>query len=604
MSIYQSQLESVVSQIETTVSDLNNYVDSANASTTRTDYDKYVALYDTSKMSYDELLAKYDIAVDNLERYNTYNLVSTEEIDIPNAKDPMEWMAGGILRNETFPGGSGFSGTSVPAFANKAKPNDLSANLLAGSFSFLNPAWAGIVALNNLGYFNLLYDDDKRDTKVFKINVAIIGYNEDGTSYIAGEGEGEIYGSISGGDTKTSTFTDTKANLTSVDKVINNHWNMLTSIETIASGNKIGLAISLVDMLTGDKYNNMSTSEFLSAGVYGAVRGLFSSVIGNMIGLGMLGSIIVGAIFDELVEISVGLDNSFGIGGQLTQSPTGTSMYGESEGFLGISTGLKGLENMFANSGIGGLFYDEGDILNTMSYTNYDQTKELAREFNYVGFSKTDYFSSVGAYSVESSRYSYSYGATYDTFANGWSVYTDKTTMETIAVTPDNDYIQSDRFGNVIASTVENVNVTKATDMATSLKTQMEVVEVNTVERSFFGMLYDAITSDEAIDNAGTMYANNVNSFLGNIGVYEWNSTTNKLQFTEFFDPTTRALKSSLATQGIGYIGDLSLENFQNDLNTVMDTYDSAGDGATGSFGDFGSLSSESETESGDFGFA
>jgi len=536
MSIYQNQLESIVADIESTVNDLNSYVDSANSATTRATFDKYVALYDTANLSYDELLGQYDIAKENLERYNTYNIVSTEEIDIPNAQDKTQWYAGGLLRNESFAGGIGFSPTSVPAFQNKAKGNDFASNMISGTFDFLNPAWSSIVALNNIGYFNLLHDNDKRTTSVYRVNIAIIGYDEAGNAFVGGEGEGEIYTSSN----SDKDYTNNNTNISSVDKVVSNNWNMFTTIEAITAGNKISLAISAIDMLTNEKFAEMSTGEILSAGVYGAVRSLFSSALSGALGLGMIGSLVIGAVFDELVELSLGIDNSFGIGGQMTYSPTGTKMFGEAEGFLGIETGFKSLENMFANSFIGGLFYNDFEVVNAVNFTDYEKTTELARTFNYVGFSRTDYFSSVGARSVEQTRYS-TPNETYDMFSNGWSVYTDTVTKETYTYTPDNTYIQSDRYGNVISTNAKDVEVTKNTEMATSLNNQLDVVAKNTVELNLFEMMYEAFTSPEAVANAGNMYASSVNSVLG-VDMYEYNTITGNLQLTDYYDPMSREI--------------------------------------------------------------
>ncbi len=247
------------------------------------------------------------------------NVVSLNQYEIPSTKDNNQWLAGGDLKYNTFAGGSLYSPTSIPSF-NNFKDVDRNYTLLNGKFlSFLNGGITPITSLiNSWNELEILLDSTITNISVYKIDVEVVNTTTNESIYSGSSGEfsldrdelGESISSFSTSQDKLTSFAMAMANRSDIrDKI---------------SNSPISMTLNLIDLISME---TIQIEREITASALGTINGIFRemavSAVSQMIGLvatsysSMLGIALLGKVFDELFEMSLGFDNHFGYGGEL-----------------------------------------------------------------------------------------------------------------------------------------------------------------------------------------------------------------------------------------------------------------------------------------------
>jgi len=287
--------------------------------------------------------------------------------DIANPKDPTQWLAGGVFRNETFAGGQFFSPTSTPAFENKQIPLDKNSAILHGAFNFLNPAFSSINSFIQLGMFDLLVQDSKEvDYGVYSVSVEVVDTLTDEVIHTAKK-EGSDYSGIeSFKDEIVRSYTlEEKRKI--ADKPIEVTQNLLTSP-----------LMAVLHIATS--YDTTETIEInIGRVAYGTVLGTFRDVAINKslsaLGvapaslMGFLLGGLIGLAFSEAMELATDTDNAFGFGGDYNVD---FKAYEKQKGILGIGNAIDKVK-----FGLG-----LTDKLTT-EYTNYENNMDFGYRNKY-----------------------------------------------------------------------------------------------------------------------------------------------------------------------------------------------------------------------------
>jgi len=239
--------------------------------------------------------------------------------DIPNPKDKNQWYAGGILRNESFSGGVNFSSLSIPSYNNKKQTADISVAFFTGNFIFLNSGYSLVTSLVDGGVLDLMrYTNETKHIKIdYDLTITntitkdIISSNSGSFTF---SDDGIKYDDIMTTQDIFDIYNAPKVNLFDAD--------ILT------------VSLSMIDSLTREEFDISKTVQSV---MLNATLGRFKSLAieqglktfglsgFNIATFGIIGAI--SSIFNEAVEIALGLDNHFGFGGEFVGKVDGVDAY-------------------------------------------------------------------------------------------------------------------------------------------------------------------------------------------------------------------------------------------------------------------------------------
>lgn len=422
---------------------MNSFANLANNATSKGSYDNYVKLYDNQKTNFDNLLADYeDIGGQyntTLDKYNTLSFSNQSEVityEIPNAKDQMQWLAGGTFYNEKNPGGYLWSATN-PLSSDEKPTNDLGLVINRGSIHpYLNEGFTEIQnTIRGFGFLDLLGDYTESKTTTYEVTVTVT--SSDGsisidTKYVDG-GEGSELASYSIGQSNMG-----------VDAIA----SMLSSPHMdLMSLNAIGVVqFTITNTLNGKLFSSgkIELGNIIGASLYNTAKNVFSQQltmgivnalgITNVYAAGLL-SFGVGALVSEFMEYASGMDNHFGFGGDyIGKGFDGNSLYADKQGIAdGLSDffgGLVGMDTQFdfekslysSDLARFGHLLDVG-IENTQINNNMPTDTEIAYS-NYTStvqdmFSLSDYQMNLMGYEGFESSYN-DFGGANGNNAGGW----------------------------------------------------------------------------------------------------------------------------------------------------------------------------------------
>lgn len=266
-------------------------------------------------------------------------------VELPDPKDPLEWLAGG-LGNETYPGGDLWSPTDTPGmnlvpFMGKNK------NLLNGDFNYLNSGLMSVnSALSSGQYLDLVstFRVSQVVNLIFTIQVIKDGNVISETSTHINE-DGFNNDSISNDSmTSQSVTSEAEATISEVAAAYEGRFNALAPLENPSM-------ISIVAVVQDVASGKITTVEqgFMS-GIVGAMESVMTNVAMQAIasvfnttsdfGLGLIGAV-AKSIAGELTQTAIGLDVSIGFGGEYDKSVSqelNATAFSESKGFMGLES--------------------------------------------------------------------------------------------------------------------------------------------------------------------------------------------------------------------------------------------------------------------------
>lgn len=241
--------------------------------------------------------------------------VLVSSIDIPDVKEVGGWLAGGIFRNESYPGGVNYSPVGTPSFTNTMQSPGYAPNFLNGNFDYLNSGLSNMFSFINYGYYDLLVKSREKDVTVLEYTIAVETID---TSSSGGDGDSdtvfELGGTLWADVDRTKDGAMTIAEIYAMDKGYSN------VIGSIASGSNVNIVGTLYNITTSE---SMTLEERVRSEVFGYARSTivnqlassFASKFATGIASSVLGGVL-GALMNEAYEISVGLDIHFGLGGE------------------------------------------------------------------------------------------------------------------------------------------------------------------------------------------------------------------------------------------------------------------------------------------------
>ena len=262
-----------------------------------------------------------------------------EEIELPKLNDKYQWYPGGTLRNETYPGGVNFSPTALPSLDLKVRYLDQSTALLNGLHSYiLNPSFSAINSFINLGMFELIAMSERQsEISTYSVTVEIVDTVTNDILFSSSRSSDE-FESVESIESLASSYT-----LNELSQIADNPIELSKNV----------FANPLIGVIhVASSFDTTQSIEVnLGRVAYGTVLGGLRNVAINktldalslsarsMPGL-IVGSLI-GAIINEAIEIAMGLDNSFGFGGEYNSQVSnrlGVDAYEVSRGFLGMDS--------------------------------------------------------------------------------------------------------------------------------------------------------------------------------------------------------------------------------------------------------------------------
>ncbi len=324
-------LKSLESQLNTSRDLINSYANSANSATTKSSYDTYVEKYNIEKNNFDNLLEQYESNggqySTTLERYNTLSFSTRGEVisyDIPNPKDPHQWLAGGTFYNEKYPGGFVWSATNPLAPDERVK-QDLGLVINRGNFhSYLNEGFTEIQnTLHGFGFLDLLGDYTENKANIFEVTVTVV--TSDGSVYTENK-----YINEGSGDLEFSNITNQKnMSLDSISEMLSTPGMNLTTI------NAMGVVeFTITNVLNGNMFESgkVKIGDIIGASLLNTVTNTLSQKLAlgivnslgvtNIVAAGII-SIGVGSLVSEVLEVAMGVDNHFGFGGDIMKDAFG-----------------------------------------------------------------------------------------------------------------------------------------------------------------------------------------------------------------------------------------------------------------------------------------
>ena len=305
--------------------------------------------YNTELKNYNSLVSQYQSLYSEAVERNTiltnYAKAGVTFYDIPDFSDENQWRAGGYLKSESEAGGFLFNPTVVNEINTKPGKNDVY-HMLMGTLSFaLNSGFLEIQRDLKGAEFNLF--TDTREAKAYKITATLNGNSSTSkTDYIfidGGEGNGSVSSQNGSVPTRSATLEELRSMLETQGM---NFANM--GVGTL-------LSFAIENLFTGDIEDfGFDLQDFIGASVLGTVNSMISNgfakgIVGkvgisdlmtaNIVGA-VLGSII-SATLQEFFEVAIGLDASFGYGGEKDKQASkefGQNAFKESKGFMGLET--------------------------------------------------------------------------------------------------------------------------------------------------------------------------------------------------------------------------------------------------------------------------
>ena len=434
-NVFSRQLPSIAEQ-------LNNYADSANSATTLDSYNNYVSLYNST-------IEKYSTVKSDAERVVQARSVIVADEDPLVLKEKDNWLAGGTIINEMYSGGSTWSPTTVSLIANKQIKNDKNSLLMSGNIlSYLQYGLGDLLkTIDNFSQFQTFLEHDNRSVSVYKIEINVSTI--DGTLVYSKMSDDMSFGEGSYSEHNNNPSNTQGGTLDDLSKA----WNSRSDIRGLLTANPLTIGLTIYDVLTNDK---VTVEDRISGAILGTVYNTFSNLamkgIAQMANITamtpqvMVGFGILGAIFGELVEMVLGLDISFGLGGEYNSGATKAfgqdafSQSGISEfaGGMSLSLGLSNfntstftdvngniigyrseVDNIGWNTGDTYTYHDsyfskEAFDNNPMSYSNqnFDWSNPL-------GIKDMSLISDINDYSGDSSGINFSGDITYLNAQNG-----------------------------------------------------------------------------------------------------------------------------------------------------------------------------------------
>jgi hypothetical protein len=288
---------------------------------------------------------------------STYRYVSQITYDIPNFKDKNQWLAGGSIRNDTWPGGDLYSPDRLPSFNNRVSGvNTYGTALNTGEIMmYLNRGFAGVLGvLSGWEYLDLINDFKVKDTVVVTYTLTITNADTGEVLYISSGDNNSSNGNID------FSFNG-KVDYASLARSWGAKYDL---IGVVSRPSLLNIAVTIRSALFGD----LTVEETVRAGLLGSVtsgistgisKAVVSAVgttnVATALGIG----IVVGLVVGELIELALGLDNHFGFGGELV----GTDSSGQNLGggiIAGVNDSMHpqyspaqtvstGLSNMFTS---------------------------------------------------------------------------------------------------------------------------------------------------------------------------------------------------------------------------------------------------------------
>jgi hypothetical protein len=264
----------------------------------------------------------------------TASQLLTTVIDIPTAKDANQWYAGGMLRNETYPGGINFSPIRKPSLENTLLGNDVVSSMLNGNFMFLNAGMSAVSSFMNTGILDLLSEYKSRETAVIKVTIEVYENTSTGKEY-SGEASFDIDGEID--------YAENSFSLSSVSKITKNSY----SLTSLIGGSPLTIATKLYNVYTDEE---ITLEETIASGILGSVKQAASNVVSksiigivgttNMIAMGAI-ALAVSAVVSEFFEYALGTDISIGYGGEYSDKYSKQfrqDSFSASKGILGLGS--------------------------------------------------------------------------------------------------------------------------------------------------------------------------------------------------------------------------------------------------------------------------
>jgi len=395
MSSYSDAVESYSNAVEDNVLSLNNYADAANSATTRAIYDSNLSLYNKEEALYNKNIAQYDESISDLQRYATYRKVSTRVFDLPDKKDRYQWLAGGTLRNETLAGGYLWSPVDVPSFENNATVGK-TANLLNGNMlEYLGYGFGKTLGILGGGILDLMFDDDVRETIILSINIE---FKNERTGQVLVTKSFDFNSDSNGDSDRTfdsDLFNNANAKDMSLDEIAAT-WNSRSNLRSLLQANPLLLTLEIINLATQSK----ATIETRLAGallgtVTATIKQAISQAVVKSLGItAMTPAVFVGLqifnmVFNELIEMVLGLDNHFGFGGDYIGTKGGMAQFEEAYSAEQVTESIKG---MFGFESVLDVEY----TTKAGAYTGYGKTEytgfgEFGDEFGFGGTVISEY---------------------------------------------------------------------------------------------------------------------------------------------------------------------------------------------------------------------
>lgn len=331
-------LNQLNSSLTSSVSSLNSFASSANNATSLSTYNTYKAKWDSEKAKYDSLLSQYnalgEVYDEQIARYGTLSKAEATSVtitDIPNFKDENQWRAGGFLKNQIYAGGVLYNPTTVHAPEEKPSNDEIYSMLNGSMLSVLNVGFQEIQKdIHGFDFLDLFRE--YRDLKVSVYNIVVSVTNANGdtqTSTHTIEGEGNSFELNNLSNEYSEYVAATPADW---HEIFNARGLNLFSTDLINSF----IQITIEEISTGKLFESpsMTIRNFVASTVVNTNLTLVTNQITmgiaktfsmkSAIAVGFM-NIGIGMFVNELFEMAVGYDKSFGFGGEYI----GTDKFGK-----------------------------------------------------------------------------------------------------------------------------------------------------------------------------------------------------------------------------------------------------------------------------------
>ena len=393
MSAYSLALEELELELNTYVDTLNNYANLANNATTEAQYNSYVSKYNATKSSYDSTVSDYNSTADSLTTLLTVQRAEQFTIDLPNPKDRSQWLAGGTLKNETYPGGQLWSPVAIPSIDNK-KYVDSASNLLNGNvLSNLNIGFESVQALVMGGALDLMFNKDIIESRTIRVSISVS--TASGAILYSSSKDSILYNNEGNSEYNANGYENVNvstANLEDLSKA----WNAQKDITSLLNANPVKIAMTLYDFATNTE---VSVETRLTGAVLGTVYSTFKSLafqgiaqLANVTAMSpavYVGYGLFSAIFGELAEMALGLDNHLGFGGDyIGMGLDGKAQYADKQDFMDGMTDFL------------------GETLESISFGFFDYTSDYDLQKSY--------------YSSDMARFGHAIDMGYTSYDDGW----------------------------------------------------------------------------------------------------------------------------------------------------------------------------------------